>query len=493
MKPTEIFLSYQESFKCGLYPIANSLAKGICMNYSVVCMFTVLLFLAGEPLVQITDRNHQYFNRVATGGELNCASPCHTAFFPPENRQFATFWIGVWSLLCLASSLVTVLTFLVDQHRFQYPERPIIFLSFCYLMISVGYVLRLVLGHDRIACDGKVVRHGSTGPAQCSLVFLLLYFFGMASSLWWVVLTVTWFLAAGLKWGSEAIARYSQLYHFAAWFLPGAKSLLALTLSAVDGDNIAGLCYVGNTSLLHLRLFVLAPLCVYLLLGIFFLLSGFVSLFRIRSAIKAQGEEHKTDRLEKLMVRIGVFSVLYCVPATLVIGCHFYEQHSRSQWELALTCPPCGGTKGQAAAAPEYAVFMLKYFMSLVVGITSGFWVWTGKTLHSWRQFLRRLACCCCCCRMGAVAAAGASGGLGRARQQQLLLASPLQHSPLAQAPLPLPPLTPAGPLLAAPSLGLTSGSSSYQKFQSPDGSMAIHSTPRQKLLSNATGSMSHV
>lgn len=32
----------------------------------------------------------------------------------------------------------------------------------------------------------------------CAIVFLLLYFFGMASSLWWIILTLTWFLAAGM-------------------------------------------------------------------------------------------------------------------------------------------------------------------------------------------------------------------------------------------------------------------------------------------------------
>jgi hypothetical protein len=34
---------------------------------------------------------------------------------------------------------------------------------------------------------------------------MTLYFFGMASSVWWVVLTFTWLLAAGFKWGAEAI------------------------------------------------------------------------------------------------------------------------------------------------------------------------------------------------------------------------------------------------------------------------------------------------
>lgn len=36
---------------------------------------------------------------------------------------------------------------------------------------------------------------------------------------------------------------------------------------------------------------------------------------------------------------------------------------------------------------------MLKYFMCLVVGITSGFWIWTGKTVDSWRKLFYGKLC----------------------------------------------------------------------------------------------------
>ena len=71
--------------------------------------------------------------------------------------------------------------------RFKYPERPIVYLSACYLMVSVGYLIRLWRGHEEIACKGNIVRYGiETGPtsAGCTVVFLLVYYFGMASSLW---------------------------------------------------------------------------------------------------------------------------------------------------------------------------------------------------------------------------------------------------------------------------------------------------------------------
>ncbi|KAM6970553.1 frizzled-5 [Aplochiton taeniatus] len=349
------------------------------------------------PLVPVQRESHPLFNQVQTGPLLNCAQPCHQPYFSADERAFTTFWVGLWSVLCFLSTFTTVATFLIDMERFQYPERPIIFLAACYLFVSLGYIIRLVAGHERVACGGGTgseqlhVLYDTTGPALCTLVFLLVYFFGMASSIWWVVLSFTWFLAAGMKWGSEAIAGYSQYFHLAAWLIPSVKTMVVLALGAVDGDPVAGLCYVGNQSLESLRGFVLAPLVIYLFTGSLFLLAGFVSLFRIRSIIKQGGT--KTDKLERLMIRIGLFTVLYTVPATVVVACLVYEQHYRPGWERALACT-CPSERQRQAAGPDYAVFMLKYFMCLVVGITSGVWIWSGKTLESWRRFTAR--CCPC-------------------------------------------------------------------------------------------------
>ncbi|VEL43969.1 unnamed protein product, partial [Protopolystoma xenopodis] len=145
-------------------------------------------------------------------GPPNCLAGCHAAAFAGRpDRRFVGFWLGLWAVLCALSSLATLATFLVHPARFTYPERPIVHLSACYLMLALGYLVRVGLGHEAVACDGAALRRGTTGPAVCSLVFLLTYLFGMAAAVWWVILTVTWFLAAGLKWGSEAISKYSQV------------------------------------------------------------------------------------------------------------------------------------------------------------------------------------------------------------------------------------------------------------------------------------------
>lgn len=110
--------------------------------------------------------------------------------------------------------------------------------------------------------------------------------------------------------------------------------------------------------------------------GTLFICAGLVALFKIRSNLQKDGA--KTDKLERLMVKIGVFSVLYTVPASTVIGCYLYQL---SHW----------GDFRANTRDSYVASEMLRIFMSLLVGITSGMWIWSAKTLHTWQRCTARL------------------------------------------------------------------------------------------------------
>ncbi|CAH1798943.1 unnamed protein product [Owenia fusiformis] len=339
-----------------------------------------------------------------------CVPRCNVdVYFRKHDKRFAEIWMIVWSALCCLSTSITVVTFLIDTTRFRYPERPIIFLSMCYFIYSLSYMIRFITGASTISCDKArdnslfLIQEGLENT-WCIIIFLIQYYFGMASSLWWVVLTLTWFLSAGRKWAQESIEALSSYFHMAAWAIPAIKTMVILIMRRVDGDELTGLCYVGNQDRVALISFVLAPLFFYLIIGTFFILAGFVALFRIRSNIKHSVQDGNTDlrKLEKLMAKIGIFSVLYTVPATCVIGCLFYEQLNMKQWNMMAKLKPCKlkqnfdyGPQPRRTmldcdleqSIPTVEVYMLKIFMSLVVGITSGMWIWSAKTVQSWKNF----------------------------------------------------------------------------------------------------------
>lgn len=246
------------------------------------------------------------------------------------------------------------------------------------------------MADDQVACkDGDLVS-GDRSSAGCTIIAVMLYFSWMAAALWWVVLAFTWFLAASLKWAPEGIARHSFKYHMLAWGVALVQTIALIISKKADGDELTRACFVGNHDPDALGGFVIAPLCIYLVLGSLLFIYGFTSLVTIRSVIRQS--HSKTDKLEKLMVRVAVFSILYAVPTAIVIGCLFYENQNHDSWKYPSdgSCSPsrrwpnnrCNGSEAKAS------LFMVKLFMILIVGLTSGIWIWSSKTVDTWKRRL---------------------------------------------------------------------------------------------------------
>ncbi|XP_022060360.2 frizzled-6 [Acanthochromis polyacanthus] len=332
-------------------------------------------------------------------GAQDCAPPCSNMYFKPHDIEFAKSFIGVCSIICVCATLFTFLTFLIDVKRFRYPERPIIFYAVCYSFVSLIYFIGFLLGNNA-ACikathpasvDTVVLGSQSKG---CTLLFMLLYFFSIAGIVWWVILTITWFLAAGPKWSCEAIEKKAVWFHSAAWGIPGALTVMLLALNKVEGDSISGVCFVGLYDLDALRYFVIAPLCVGVIVGLFLILAGIVSLNHVRQVI--QHDERNQEKLKKFMIRIGVFSCLYLVPLVTLLACYTYEQSYRSTWEntwINDRCQeysiPCS-YKTTEHDRPDLSLFLVKYLMTLIVGISAVFWVSSKKTCSEWAYFFNR-------------------------------------------------------------------------------------------------------
>ena len=364
------------------------------------------------PILQlITDTKNTYYLTVNDEYVTSCGMPCDNNLFDKKEISFARSWVLIWASLCFSSTLITLLTFLIETSRFRYPERPIIFLSACYMIVAMGFLIGSSSNDNSIVCktqknammQSKEYLVQGVEHLPCTLLFMMIYFFGMASSIWWVVLTLTWFLAAGLKWGHEAIENISSYFHLAAWTIPGVKLIAILWLQKIDSDILSGICFTGLRNMNLMRGFLIAPLLLYLVLGACFLLAGFVSLFRIRNVMKHEG--NKTDKLEKFMVRIGVFSIMFMVPAIIVICCYFYEQSSYNKWidnwlktnSIEFNLPPDYVSTilyENDRGSMIFSLFMVKYAMLLVVGITSSFWIWSNKTVSSWQRFFDRVFAC---------------------------------------------------------------------------------------------------
>ena len=87
----------------------------------------------------------------------DCGVPCvqNVTFFSSDDLDFSQTWVGVWAVLCLCSTLFTLLTFLIDVGRFPYPERPIVYLALCYGAVAAVLLVGYSAGRE-IVCNPEV-------------------------------------------------------------------------------------------------------------------------------------------------------------------------------------------------------------------------------------------------------------------------------------------------------------------------------------------------
>lgn len=314
----------------------------------------------------------------------------------------------VFSVLGILATLFVIATFLIDRDRFQYPERPIVYLAVCYLIIALVLLVgsSSKLAGSSLACSPRTAPSGSFAfqhlpqsnfgllTAQsggCVAVFVFLYFAVTASLVWWNVLTFTWFLAATLKWAEEAIGKFWILYHFLAWGIPVVQTIIAMAVQLVDGDQLSGICFIGNSSNIGLAVFVFVPLVVYLGVGMVFLTIGLISLFHIHRQLAK--DQTKSRRLSRLILRVGVFSSLYCIPNIILLLVYMFELAMKQQWQQAILCgagPNLVGCSDVNLDSPKngYPALVIKYIVWLVVACCISVWVISWKTVMAWKKLI---------------------------------------------------------------------------------------------------------
>lgn len=138
----------------------------------------------------------------------------------------------------------------------------------------------------------------------------------------------------------------------------------------------SGTCYIGNRNSATLLGLVLIPHFIYFLFGIFLLILGCVRAIRKPRPSAAAPLTAATPRKESDF--LGAVCTLYAIPTFCVMASIYYEYTNRDQWL-------------NRESKPALWAFLLRHLMSLFIGVSTIFWIWSMKTITAWRAVLRRL------------------------------------------------------------------------------------------------------
>ncbi|KAI6239455.1 hypothetical protein M3Y99_00580500 [Aphelenchoides fujianensis] len=366
----------------------------------------------------------RYVLQIANTTIEQCSLPCDAddtvpTFFTVAQRTQLRLLALVSGVVCAACALFTVITFLIDIERFEFPERAILYMSVCYLFVAVTYLVGGSMAKN-VACSGlsstqlPLVTQGIDN-FFCSAVAFTHYYFALAGALWWLVLCFAWFLVTTLKWGEAPVGQvFGSYFTVLAWGLPAVGSVLILVTDVVNGDLFTGMCTVGNLQSKALLHYVAIPQAVLICGGFFLFACGFVSILRIRSYIKEQRPalskfEAASGKISRLMIRISTFAVLCLVSMVVYTLCIFYQALNMDAWLTSWYATRClhaqRGTFGftqpremcpideaeAVGAQPNFWFFCCKYVAQLSVGLACVVWTINGKTFNSYGDFYARV------------------------------------------------------------------------------------------------------
>ncbi|CAO1389654.1 unnamed protein product [Diamesa tonsa] len=314
----------------------------------------------------------------------NCAFKCGTdAFYTIHQKKVIETCILVFSVLCFIFTLFSLITFWTESTRFKFPERPVLFLTLCYNLLSICYLGKIFYqkstlpGSDEFNDLDFVDRSGISSiktndlsvnqcsvNSQCLAYFIIMNYLIISASFWWLVFGLCWWLSTSKQWSAEALERKSGSFHVLAWLVPLASPIAALLFGAIKTNELTGMCTAPG--------FTEIPSFILLVSGAVFILLSAKSLKSLRSS-------WKNNKLSQVMSRILMFGTIFAIPATVAVVLMFFD----NDYDLPACLP------GEICSQPEKRfinISIFRYACQLIGGLMSGVWVWSKKTCLSCRK-----------------------------------------------------------------------------------------------------------
>ncbi|XP_041982009.1 frizzled-4 [Aricia agestis] len=324
-----------------------------------------------------------------------CAQYCDAeVLWDAGERRAAEVWLATWAALSFACTLAAAAAQLACGGRSGAGDRALVLVALCRCAAAAGWGVRAAAGRTAAGCakdsttpTRMLLAHDGLANPNCAVVFLLLYFCGLAASVWWVVVAGAW-RASVLRPpgppGTPRNYRHSSLLQLAAWGVPAALAAAVLVTRDVDADELTGTCYVGNQSTKSLLALVIIPEAICLLLGSVFLASGLRAILRRPVPVPAPSAllNAPIQHTDQNLLRLGAFATLYAVPSACILATWIYEYSLRDEWLSA----PMPSVQPSMQPRPAFWVFLFRIFATQILGVMVAVWIATPRLKALWRR-----------------------------------------------------------------------------------------------------------
>ncbi|XP_058445433.1 frizzled-3 [Malaya genurostris] len=300
------------------------------------------------PISCPTNYSHEYDQCVP-----KCGSSID-AMYSSQQKEIIEFWTLILSAGCFIFTLMSLVTFWTKATKFEYPDRPLLFMTLCYNLMGLCYLERTILHNPRKELIDLLECNITS---QCLAYYIIKNYLLISATTWWLIFGVCWYLSTAKQWSCEALEKKSGLFHVMAWVVPFTSPIGALLRGNIQKFELTNFCTAKG--------FTEIPALILLIVGAILIFLALVALKRLKSTW------NQSETLAKVFTRVLLFAIVYLMPALSAVICTFFER-------IENPVEPCH-SDGICPAPEKFSLLptLLKLILTLVGGSATGIWLWS--------------------------------------------------------------------------------------------------------------------
>ena len=318
--------------------------------------------------------------------KTTCSAPC--VWITTWNREVSAV-VAAMAVICLASTVFCIMTYVVDTRRSVYSELVVVFMAACCAVYAATVLVSILLNPPTSFCRSA---DPTATTSDCIIVFVLLYYFPVSCVTWWVVLNLVSMLTSGLGWSDGDVRQLTTWFHVVAWTVPAVLVVVLLVGKHVQLDVVSRLCFVNRESISQMSL-VITPLLVCLVVGVTLSVVALVCSRQrrqngVQHSVMSSSSSSSSSSSWRLSVRVMVVSVagattLLVYTATIIYDFVVHESHAN---DSVMSQRPVTATA-------------VRIICPLLMGVVTVLWTLSGQATASCRTSMcRQLVDSCQCC-----------------------------------------------------------------------------------------------
>lgn len=134
----------------------------------------------------------------------------------------------------------------------------------------------------------------------------------------------------------DKIDKQGGYFHLLAWSIPLVFCVIVMVLGEIDGDSVTGTCFVGVNNKVYGIIFVLIPVLISVVIGLFYLVRVLFGLLALKNESTQVISNQAKSKIHSAVFKVIIFMILMVVFVSSMFMCYIYEYNNDHLWKNSL-------------------------------------------------------------------------------------------------------------------------------------------------------------